>query len=218
MCSPTSNLILLMMSCQFIIWICLISGVNMTTMNKILRCSAANDIITLQAIERADTLTFTFESENQEKVADYEMKLMNLDQEHLGIPDTDYACVVKMPSQEFQKIIKDLCQFGENVVITCTKQGIQFATAGDIGSANIKLCQCSNADEPEKDVIIDMTEPVTLSFSLRYLNLFAKATPLSPRVILSLSPDVPLVVEYKIGDIGYVQYFLAPKIDEQGDA
>jgi hypothetical protein len=29
-----------------------------------------------------------FESPNQEKVADYEMKLMNLDQEHLGIPET----------------------------------------------------------------------------------------------------------------------------------
>ena len=189
----------------------------MTTMNKILKCSAAKDIITLQSIERADTLTFTFESEDQEKVADYEMKLMNLDQEHLGIPDTEYACIVKMASHEFQKVIKDLCQFGENVVISCSKQGIQFAAIGDIGSANIKLCQCSNVDEPERDVTIDMSEPVTLSFSLRYLNLFTKATPLSPTVTLSLSPDVPLVVEYKIGDIGYVRYYLAPKIDEQGD-
>ena len=42
----------------------------------------------------------------QEKVADYEMKLMNLDQEHLGIPETDYAAVIKMPSSEFQRIIK----------------------------------------------------------------------------------------------------------------
>jgi proliferating cell nuclear antigen len=48
----------------------------------------------------------------QEKVADYEMKLMNLDQEHLGIPETDYAAVIKMPSSEFQRIIKDLSQVG----------------------------------------------------------------------------------------------------------
>lgn len=47
-----------------------------------------------------------FESPNQEKVADYEMKLMNLDQEHLGIPETDYAAVIKMPAAEFQRIIK----------------------------------------------------------------------------------------------------------------
>ena len=46
-----------------------------------------------------------FESPNQEKVSDYEMKLMNLDQEHLGIPETDYAAVIKMPSGEFQRVV-----------------------------------------------------------------------------------------------------------------
>lgn len=30
-----------------------------------------------------------------------------------------------------------------------------------------------------------------------------------------MSPDVPLVVEYAIGEIGQIQYFLAPKIDDQ---
>ena len=40
----------------------------------------------------------------------------------------------------------------------------------------------NNADRPEDDVSIDMMEPVALSFALRYLNSFAKATPLSNRV------------------------------------
>ena len=30
-----------------------------------------------------------------------------------------------------------------------------------------------------------------------------------------MSPDVPLVVEYKIGDIGHVRYYLAPKIEDE---
>ena len=47
-----------------------------------------------------------FESPNQEKVSDYEMKLMNLDQEHLGIPETDYSAVIKMPSGEFQRVVR----------------------------------------------------------------------------------------------------------------
>lgn len=51
------------------------------------------------------------------------MKLMNLDQEHLGIPETDYACIVRMPSMEFARICRDLSQFGESVVISCTKEG-----------------------------------------------------------------------------------------------
>jgi len=30
-----------------------------------------------------------------------------------------------------------------------------------------------------------------------------------------LSPEVPLVVEYDIDDIGHVKYFLAPKIEDE---
>ena len=72
-------------------------------------------------------------------------------------------------------------------------------------------------------------------FSLEYLIKFAKATPLSPYVALKMAPGIPITVEYPIihgGDaesgvgpddpefnpwrnnIGYLSYFLAPKIDE----
>ena len=60
----------------------------------------------MKAQDQGDTVTFMFESPNQEKVSDYEMKLMNLDQEHLGIPETDYSAVIKMPSGEFQRVVR----------------------------------------------------------------------------------------------------------------
>ena len=49
----------------------------------------------------------------------------------------------------------------------------------------------------------------------RYLNMFTKASCLASQVSLSMSPDVPLVVEYNIGDIGQVRYYLAPKIEDE---
>lgn len=57
------------------------------------------------------------------QISDYEMKLMNLDQEHLGIPETNYACIVRMPAMEFARICRDLSQFGESMLIGCTKEG-----------------------------------------------------------------------------------------------
>lgn len=62
-----------------------------------------------------------------------------------------------------------------------------------------------------------MNEPVSLTFALRYLNSFAKATPLSNTVTLSLSSELPVVVEYKIAEMGYVRFYLAPKIEEDGE-
>ncbi|CAH0387035.1 unnamed protein product [Bemisia tabaci] len=189
-------------------------GINLASMTKIMKCAGNDDIMTMKAQDNADSVTFMFESPNQEKMSDYEMKLMNLDQEHLGIPETDYSCVIKLPSAEFARICRDLSQFGESVVISCTKEGVKFSAAGDIGSANIKLAQTANVDKEDEAVSIEMQEKVSLTFACRYLNYFTKATPLSPQVCLSMSAEVPLVVEYKIGEIGHIRYYLAPKIEE----
>ena len=43
--------------------------------------------------------------------------------------------------------------------------------------------------------------------------LFTKATPLSASVVLHLSKDVPLVVEYQIEELGHIRFYLAPKIE-----
>jgi proliferating cell nuclear antigen len=45
--------------------------------------------------------------------------------------------------------------------------------------------------------------------------MFTKASCLSNQVTLSMSPEVPLVVEYNIGEIGHVRYYLAPKIEDE---
>lgn len=43
-----------------------------------------------------------------------------------------------MPSAEFARICRDLSQFGESVIIACTKEGVKFSTTGDIGSGKPK--------------------------------------------------------------------------------
>ena len=54
------------------------------------------------------------------------------------------------------------------------------------------MCQNASTDKEEESVVVDMNEAVCLTFALRYLNFFAKATPLSAQVRLSMSKDVPL--------------------------
>lgn len=68
--------------------------------------------------------------------------------------------------------------------------------------------------QPEQATIIELNEPVSLTFALRYMNSFTKATPLSETVTISLSSELPVVVEYKIADMGYVRFYLAPKIED----
>lgn len=69
--------------------------------------------------------------------------------------------------------------------------------------------------QPEEATIIEMQEPVSLTFALRYMNSFTKATHLANQVTISLSADLPVVVEYRIAEMGYIRFYLAPKIEEE---
>lgn len=191
-------------------------GMNLNNMNKMLKCANNDDVITMRAEDGADVVTFLFESPNGDRVSEFELKLMDITTENLGIPDTEYSANVRMSSAEFARICKDLSSIGDTVEISVTKDGIKFATAGDIGAANIICRQDASVDRSEDEkTVIDMTEPVDLTFALRYLISFTKATSLSPAVIIKLSRELPIVVEYRITDMGHVRYYLAPKIDEE---
>jgi len=189
-------------------------GMDTGTLSKILKCASNDDSITVKAEDGSDTVSFVFESQNQERVCDYNMKLMDIDSEHLGIPEQDYDAVVHMPSSEFQRICRDLTQIGDSVKIKCTKEGIRFSASGDLGDGNILLKQSASVDKEEDQVSIELNEPVELTFALRYLNFFTKASPLSSTVTMSLKDDVPLVLDYRIGELGNLKFYLAPKIDE----
>lgn len=141
---------------------------------------------------------------------------MDLDNEHLGIPDQKYAATIDMPSAEFAKACRDLSQFSDSVSIAATKSGIVFTGKGETGSNTITYTS-ETAENEEGGVSFEVNEPVNSTFSIKYMLQFAKSSALSERVRLSLSENVPVVVEYKIEEDGYVRYYLAPKIEDDAD-
>ena len=186
----------------------------MGNMAKILKCATNEDSITIKADDNGDAVTFVFESEKKDKHSVFDLKLSNIDAENLGIPETDYSVTIQMPSGEFQKICKDLQQICDTVTISATKSGVKFTASGDIGTGSVQLRQNAAADKKEDAVIIDMSEPVTLTFALKYLNMFTKSTSLSDKVIISMSKESPLLVNYNIGEMGHIKFYLAPKVDD----
>ena len=196
-------------------------GINFSSLGKVLKCMGSDDSLSVRADEESDSAMFVFESPNQDRVSNFELKLMDIDSEQLGIPDTEYECNIKLPSNEFQRICRDLSAIGDSVTISATKEGVKFSVSGDIGNGDMTLKNSnnSNADDNEEDdedeqVLIQLTEPVSQTFALRYLTSFTKATSLSKSVTISMGKEVPLVTEYKIDNFGYVRYYLAPKIDD----
>lgn len=190
-------------------------GINFATFSKLLKCSGNDDSITLKADDEGDTLNLIFESPKNDRVSEYDMKLMAIDMEHLGIPDPDYDATITMSASEFQRICRDLSVISESVTIEAAKDGVKFSAEGEMGSGTIQLKQTAGVDNDDAGAtLIEMNKPVSLTFSLKYFNMFAKATPLSGSVSMHMQEELPIMIEYKIEDIGYLRYYLAPKVGD----
>ncbi|KAK2463305.1 hypothetical protein APHAL10511_004960 [Amanita phalloides] len=126
-------------------------GVNLSSLFKVLKCAKDDDICTLKALDDADTLNLIYEAKHSDRVAEYDMKLMDIDTDSLGIPDTEYEARITMPSSEFGRIVRDLASLGESVRIDVSKEGVRFTCDGEAANANILLRQ-SDANGPIRKV------------------------------------------------------------------
>ncbi|KAF8968631.1 proliferating cell nuclear antigen, N-terminal domain-containing protein [Flammula alnicola] len=116
-------------------------GVNLTSLTKVLKCAKDDDICTLKAADEADVLNLVYEAKNSDRIAEYDMKLMDIDADTLNIPETEYDARVTMPAAEFTRIVRDLSQLGESVRIEVSKEGVRFASDGEAANGSVLLRQ-----------------------------------------------------------------------------
>jgi proliferating cell nuclear antigen len=89
-------------------------GINLGSLTKVLRAAQSEDILTLKAEDAPDVVNLVFENASNDRISEYDIKLMDIDQEHLGIPETEYAATITMPAAEFQRICRDLSALSES--------------------------------------------------------------------------------------------------------
>merc|ERR1711937_906115 len=165
----------------------------------------------------ADHATFQCENTAEDEVSEFDLKLMQIESEHMEIPEQQYQAVAQMPSNKFLKIVKDLKEFGETLQISASKEGLRFSVKGDLGDGDVML-RPRESDKIEERVILDVKEPVVTTFALAYLVKFAKAAPLCDQVELGVGADMPISVKYELdgsgSDNGHMQFHLAPKVED----
>ena len=142
-------------------------GVNLNSLTKVLKCAKDDDICIIKASDDVDVLNLVYEAKStypfslfftsflricpcfidSDRIAEYDMKLMDIDSESLGIPDTEYDARVTMPSGEFTRIVRDLSLLGESVRIEVSKEGVKFASEGEAANGSVLLKQTEAARE-----------------------------------------------------------------------
>jgi len=142
------------------------------------------------------------------------LNLLNLDTQALGIPDTDYPTTIKMSSSEFVSLCRDFTNLSDCVKIEVKDDKCTFIVNGKAGNGKYYL-KNNNAERLEDQVTIVNKEDVSCSYGLQYLNSFAKASSLSSVVTLHISAKYPLMIDYEIEELGFLKFYLAPKMDDE---
>ena len=164
--------------------------------------------------ETADKLGVNFDSIGENKTIRkcFEIPLMNLDTEHLHIPEQEYEADIAIMSDEFADIISQLTIFGDELHIKCGET-IDLVAKGDMGQMTASIKQEDIVEYGiEEDVNINIT------VALRFIHNMCGFSKIADIAYLHCSNETPIKLHYSLDDEdsvnskNYVRFFVAPKI------
>lgn len=192
----------------------IIVGVNMNQLYKIFGAMENNDTLTIY-IDKEDYcdgvvshLGLKFENASIGKCVTQKLKLIEPDNEELSVPEVEFSSIINLPSADFQKMIRDLSQLSEKLVITSMSNELVFECSGSFASSNIRLTEANGSTEFTKKP--DESKIIKEAFSLKNLSYFIRCTSLCPQIEMYLENDKPLVVKYYVASLGEVKLCLSP--------
>ena len=185
-------------------------GLSMTAWYKLMKTVNNSDTVSMFIdSENNHELGITIENADKNSCTTFMLKLLDVDDDELNIPDVEINCVVTMPSNDFQRMCRDMLNIGDTVELTSTNDGLLFKCNGDFARQETLIGETTHGlTFNKKD-----DELITGKFALKYINLFTKSTNLCNTIELYLKPDYPLILKYNVANLGEIRFCLAPKCE-----
>jgi proliferating cell nuclear antigen len=192
----------------------IVVGANLIQLYKLVNMLEADDTLTM-LIHKNDYcdgivthLTLQFDNGEIKQCTTHRLKLIDVDQEEIEIPEVTYCSIITLPSPDFQKIIRNFDKLTNKIEIKSVGDDIIFNIEGAFVSSQVVRSQSNNSmsikEKPEPGKIIQG------EFSLRNLGYATKCTNLSDFVEIYLENDLPMIIEYKVGTLGIIQLCCVP--------
>ncbi len=157
--------------------------------------------LTLAYEEDGDVIMIMVGSESDE-LSEYELKLMQIECESLAVPEIEYDATAMYNSIMLSKIMSGFKLIADEVTIISDsdKETIMYQMSGDR----------INHKEIIKTETSDITNSLSLTFSLNYFIRFLKGSFFSQSLFIGISKDMPLVMSFTNKNSS-IKYYLAPK-------
>ena len=171
----------------------------------------------------SETLTLFVENDNENKLGIlisnseknsqtiYKLNLLDITDENINIPPAEFETELSLPSNDFQKIIRDMINIGEQIEIKSIGSQLILNCNGDFASQETILGETNNGLKFNQTSPEEL--PIQGMFSLKYLILFTKCTNMCNQINLYIKNDYPLIIKYSVASLGDIKLCLAPNTE-----
>lgn len=199
----------------------LVIGVNCINLFKLIRTIGNDDTLHLY-IEESNQGVLGIIIENSEKnsITNYKLNLMDIDEEEIEIPATEFDSVITLPSSDFQKIVKDINNLSSEIeiksIINDNGSRLIFSCKGDFAEQETIIGETDDgivfSKSDENNTNFSIVQGV---FSTKHLVSFCKCTNLCNSIEIYLKNDYPLIIKYTCASLGSIKLCLAPKLEDK---
>jgi proliferating cell nuclear antigen len=180
----------------------IIAGINISNTYKLLKSITSNDTLSM-AINDSEFMDIMISNEDKKSSTKFRLKLLEIDEEILEVPDLAMDTITTIPSIDFQRICRDMGNLATEITIQRNNTNLTLSCAGDFANQTTSITCPDTVDKPIGNI-----------FSLRYINLFTKATGMCSNVQIfqtSVDTEMPIVIRYSVANLGEIKFYLAPK-------
>ena len=187
-------------------------GINMMNMFKLIKAMSNNDTLTLFILkENPNRLGIRINNVEKNSQTTFQLNLLDINDDEIAIPPAKFETELTLPSSDFQKIIRDMTNIGENIEIKSVGSTLILNCDGDFAKQETILSETQNGLSFSKSSGPEM--PIQGVFSLKYLLLFTKCTNLCNLIHMYIKNDYPLVIRYDVANLGHIKLCLSPNIE-----
>lgn len=180
----------------------IVAGVNVTNMFKLLKFITNNDTLSMEITAR-EYINLHIENVVKHSDTHFQLKLLDINEDQIEVPDIDMAATTTMPSIEFQRICRDMHNLASDVSITRDCANFIIQCSGDFANQETTI-QCNYGS--------GFAGRLSGTYSLKYMNLFTKATSMCSSVqIMQELENRFLVLRYNVANLGELKFYLASK-------
>jgi proliferating cell nuclear antigen len=198
-------------------------GVYLPDILKVLKNVSQND--TLQLFVKKDNYDEAIiRIQNADKgcVHEFNIRLLDLDDDDIEIPETEFPTTITMPSSDLHSLCKQYKEFATQIDIKSVGNQVIFKFQGE--ETDIKGTSClqnndsgttvQKVNDDGEDAGDEDVDIVQAKFMLKYLVIFTRAYSLTNTVEILLKNNYPIVLKYDIADLGQIKFCLAPIVED----